>query len=172
MLTVIPNEGISSSDGFQADDLFALSPSPITPDMPFDGEFPSNNDISSSDDVTLMSLISSDDTGTATDGCSSTSPLSRRTRKRTDECSIAAPGNPSVGLPNLDNDIDWASEGLQERWCSETTSSVFGNVPVCAASIQAVSGLFENIYGYRCKYSTCTMPKLFDILLLHCNDEE
>lgn len=153
-------EGISSLDLYSNDESLASLPGSDTETLPNE-DFGKSNDLFPPVGSDLGSSISNDNVEISTNGCSSVSPLSRRTRKRTDECgtgilgSLGNPslGNPSLEQPTIDSTSDWAQEALEKKWCSETSGSlVFGNVPVCAVDPLPVTGLFENVNGYLCKY--------------------
>ena len=138
-------------DGSGSNEPSPFSSASDVSEITLDEDISNNSNIFPTSGVDLVPSISDDATELAVNECSSPASLSRRARKRTDQCDTNAPSNPSIALPEIKSTADWAQAELQKRYCSETTSLVFGNVPVCAAYIHEVTGLFENVYGYLCK---------------------
>ena len=139
---------MTSSDGLLA----SLSDSHPNPLFSED-----NSAIFSSDTPDLETSLSNDNGELAVKDCSLISPQSRRARKRTAECDAGTldnPGNPTVELPTTNSILDFSQEALKKKWCSETTSLVFGNIPVCAtvALENPITKFFENVEGYLSKY--------------------
>lgn len=131
-----------------------------------------SDDLLSPNDPDLEPLMSEDNVEIPMNECPLASPQSRRARKRTEQCEIGNlenpgnlgkpgnldnpdnlgnPGSSILKVPTSDSTFDWAQEALQKRWCSETTSLIFGNIPVCAVVALPVTGLFENVNSYLCK---------------------
>lgn len=151
LLTFVPTEVIPSADLFWNDELLAPLPDSDMEIQPNE-DFSNDSGIFLAVDLDLTPSITNDDTEIALNECSSVSSPSRRARKRVETCTTGGTVNPSLELPALDSSIDLDQDELKKRWCGETTSLLFGNVPVCSEYPNPVTRYFENIYGYRCKY--------------------
>lgn len=139
---------MTSSDGL-------LASLPDSNPNPFLSE--ENSNLFPPDTPDLEASLSNDNGELAVKDCSQVSPQSRRARKRTAECDAGTldnAGNPSVELPTTNSILDFSQEALKKKWCSETTSLVFGNIPVCAvvALENPITKFFENVESYLSKY--------------------
>ena len=146
-------EGISSLDFFSDDESLALLPN-LDLNTSFNVE---SSDLFAPDDPGSGISLSNDNLEVSMNDCSLAFPQSRRARKRIEQCVPENPGdygNPSLEVPTSSSALDWAQDALQRKWCSETTSLIFGNIPVCAVDAIPVTGLFENVNSYLSKYKT------------------